>query len=116
MPITLIQLLLLIFFVGATLKTLRRLQRHELPPAGFLWVLLWIAGAAITLQPDTTFYFARLFGVQRGVDLVVYCMLASLSYGVFKIMITQERQQRDITKITRHLALQDDTKQPPVQL
>jgi hypothetical protein len=109
MPISLIQILLLVFFILATAKTLWRLQRRELPPIGFFWVLVWIAGAVVTLLPDSTFYFARLFGVQRGADLVVYLMLAALSYAVFRLVVQNERLKRDVTKLTRHLALSEES-------
>lgn len=101
-----IQILLVLFFLTAIIKVFQRLKSKELPPGmGVLWILFWIVAAVIVIQPNVTFYFAKLFGVGRGADVVVYAALAALFFMVFRLMVRIEQLNRDITKLVRDNAL-----------
>ncbi len=103
---TLIQVILIIFFLFASFKVLGRWRTGELSGGVVvMWLLFWIVATIVALIPDITFRVAHLVGIGRGADLVVYLSLAILFFMVFRLMVKVERINRDITKLTRQLAL-----------
>lgn len=101
-----IQLILIIFFLFALSRVVMRWRAKELSlGALILWSVFWIVAGIVVVTPNITFYFARLVGIGRGADLVVYISLALLFFIVFRLMVTVERQKREITKLTRVIAL-----------
>ncbi len=104
----LIQILLILFFLFAALKVIGRFRAGDLSWRGMLaWVLFWILAGIVVLLPNSTFYFAHLVGIGRGADLVVYLALAGLFFMIFRLMVKLEKINKDITKLTRKIALDD---------
>jgi hypothetical protein len=105
---SIIQIVLIIFFLFAFSRVIMRWRSQELSfGALFLWSVFWIVAGIVVVTPNITFYFAHLVGIGRGADLVVYGSLAVLFFIVFRLMVTVERQKREITKLTRRIALGD---------
>jgi hypothetical protein len=71
----------------------------------FFWVAFWIAAGIIVVLPEVTNFFARLFGIGRGADLVIYLSIVLIFYIIFQIMVRIEKIERNITKIVREMAL-----------
>jgi hypothetical protein len=71
------------------------------------WVLLWVTGLTIVWMPDLTTSFARLIGVTRGVDAVLYGSVLLLSYLVFRLYAALEAQDQVVTRLVSELALRD---------
>lgn len=106
-----IQILLCLFFLFAIVKVALRYRGGELSWRGAsFWVLFWIAAEVVVLLPDSTFYFAHLVGIGRGADLVIYVALAGLFFMIFRLMVKIEKMNKDITKLTRKLALEPEIK------
>jgi len=104
-----IQIILICLFVLFALGAVSRARRAELTKGeAAWWVLLWMAGAVFSALPDATFYFSKLLGVGRGADLVVYGALAILFFFQFKLLLKIEKQNREITLLTRKLAIKDN--------
>jgi hypothetical protein len=104
-----IQLLLIIFFLFALLKVIGRFRSGDLTKTGLVWwSLFWVVAAVVVLLPNSTAYFAKLVGIGRGADLVVYISLAAIFFFIFRLMIKIESLNKDITKLTRKIALKDD--------
>ena len=104
----LIQIVLLVFFLFAIAKVVGRWHAKELSlGALIMWLLFWLVAGIVVLMPNLTSYFAKLAGIGRGADLVVYVSLALLFFVVFRLMVTVERLKRDVTKLTRSVALDD---------
>jgi len=61
----------------------------------------------LAIKPDTASYFAKLLGIGRGVDLAIYLALIVLFYLQFRLMVRLEKNNREITKLTREKALED---------
>lgn len=72
-----------------------------------LWSLLWLAVAGVVLRPETASIVARRLGVGRGADVVVYLALAAVFYLLFRLLARLEDHERQITRLTRELALKD---------
>ena len=104
----LIQILLIIFFLFALVKVIGRFRAGDLTKMGVvLWSLFWIAAAVVALLPNSTAYLAKLVGIGRGADLVVYVSLVGIFFIIFRLMIKIKILNKDITKLTRKIALQD---------
>jgi hypothetical protein len=69
------------------------------------WVGFWLVVGAIVIVPETTSFMARMVGVGRGADLVVYLSIVLIFYIIFQITVKIERVERNITKIVRQVAL-----------
>lgn len=70
-----------------------------------IWLAIWVAVLIVFWLPQTTSYLAVLLGIGRGSDLAVYLAVLFMFYLIFRIYLKIDKQQRDITKIARHLAL-----------
>lgn len=102
------QIILILVFIFLILKTILKLKRQELLIAEALgWFLLWIAGLILAIKPETASYFAKIFGIGRGVDLVIYMALIILFYLQFRLMVRLEKINREITQLIREKALTD---------
>ncbi len=105
----LIQILLLIFFAFAIAKAIARWLNRDITLGNlFYWIIFWLAAAVIVIWPDATFYLARILGIGRGADLVVYVSLVIIFFLIFRLMINQEKQKREITRLTREIALKEE--------
>lgn len=108
----LIQILLILFFCFAIFKSVMRWKRGELKlTQAFGWWIFWLIAGVVVVVPNSTYYFARLLGIGRGADLVVYLALALLSYLVFRQSVRMEKINRQITQLARKVALDEATKE-----
>ncbi|HLC70328.1 MAG TPA: DUF2304 family protein [Patescibacteria group bacterium] len=107
----LIQYLLVLIFLYGLVRSITRFRHKEFSKTNLVvWIILWLVGIVVVLIPDVTFSIARVFGVGRGADLVVYLSLAVLFLVVFRLVSKTEKMERDITKLTRKIALEKVTK------
>ncbi|MFZ6015919.1 MAG: DUF2304 domain-containing protein [Patescibacteria group bacterium] len=104
----LIQIFLLIGFLFALWVTLRRYRQGVITLFECLvWSLLWIGGAVVSLLPKLTEYLAAFFGVGRGVDFILYAAVAVQFFLIFKLFISHEKLERQLTKLVQEQALKD---------
>ena len=101
-----IQILLVIFFLFALIKVVGRFRAGDLSKGGLVWwSLFWVVAGVVGMLPNSTAYFAKLVGIGRGADLVVYVSLVAIFFMVFRLMMKVEMLNKDITKLTRKMAL-----------
>lgn len=106
-----IKILLVVFFLLALAKVVGRYRAGDLGPLPALgWMLFWCAAGFVVILPDSSAYFAKLFGIGRGADLVVYLSLAFLFYLIFRATVRAERMSRDVTVLTRKITLMEADK------
>ena len=106
-----IQILLPLFFISALVKAVGRYKKGDITVSMMvLWILVWVAGIFIVLNPNSTFYVARFLGVTRGADAVVYIALAVLFFVVFRLVAQVEKLKREVTKLAREVALKEQIK------
>lgn len=107
----LIQILLVVFFLFALFKVVSRFKAGDLSSVGMAgWVIFWVLATAVVILPDSTSYLAKIVGITRGADLVVYVALAVIFFIIFKLMVRIEILNRDITKLTRKISLDEKDK------
>lgn len=105
---TVIQILLIIFAVFGFAAAVSRYRRGGIAFRQLaLWALLWLAVAGVVLHPETASFVARRLGVGRGADVVLYLAIAAIFYLLFRMLARLEDHERQITRLTRELALKD---------
>jgi len=87
--------------VAATLRS--SLARRD----GVIWLLVWLLAGVCILWPGLTVRLARALGIGRGADLVLYCTVVMTLVGFLMIYVRLRRLQREVTILTRHLAIRD---------
>ncbi len=107
----LIQVLLVIFFLFALLKVIARFRAGDLRVVDTVgWSIFWLAATIVVLLPNSTAQIAKIVGIGRGADLVVYVALAGIFFIIFKLMVKIELLNKQITILTRKISLQDKDK------
>ena len=102
-----IQFLLLAFVLFALGKVIHKYKRGGMRLIEFLlWCPVWVGAALIITFPDSTSSFANLLGIGRGADLIVYTSLLIMFYLIFRIHLTLDRLEQNITQIVRAMALE----------
>lgn len=71
----------------------------------FLWIFFWVMVIVATLMPKNIDKIAQFAGVERGVDLIVYLSIMVIFYLIFRILVSLEKIDREITTIVRKIAL-----------
>lgn len=72
------------------------------------WLIFWSAAAGAVLflkQIDNLLSEAGFSG--RGIDILFYLAVILLFYLVFKVRLKMEKMEKDLTKISRELAISE---------
>lgn len=105
---TLIQLFLITFAVFAITRVLRQFKKGGLTLAWLLfWMVFWIGVTTVVALPQTTDVVARLVGVGRGADLIIYLSIIGLFFLFFKLFAKIESVEQEITRLVRTLAMKE---------
>ncbi len=71
------------------------------------WLVTWTIATVAFVEPDNTTVVARAMGIERGVDLVLYCAVLAGAVGFWLVSVRLREQNRQITQLTREIALRD---------
>lgn len=111
--LTTIQIFLLAFVLFAFSRVLFRHRDKVISTRiTIFWSIIWLAAIVGILLPKTTTSLAQVFGVGRGVDVIVYISLTLLFYLVFRIYVMIEDLKQEITRLTREIALSGSSSKP----
>ncbi len=101
--------LIILFGVFAVSRSWLRYRDGTLTLKSMLfWSTLWaLTVAAVLVQPWTS-HLARIFGVGRGVDLLLFGAVLFLSYLCFRLYVRLEALRSDLTELVRRLALEGE--------
>src|SRR3989338_6730338 len=95
-----IQNILVLFFLFILLKVLSRFRSGGLKGKEMVgWVVFWLLAIVVVVNPNSTMVLAKILGVGRGVDAIIYLAMALLFFLVFKIFAHLEKIERQITKL-----------------
>jgi hypothetical protein len=107
MTFNLIQFVLLAVIAVMVIHAISQKRRGDIGYPQLLgWLAIWIAGAIVVIFPDFSTRLAGKVGVGRGADLVIYVSIPALFYAVFRLLIRTERLNRELTTLTRALAME----------
>ncbi len=76
---------------------------------GLAWTVVWLCTGLALARPDLTTLVAQALGIRRGADLVLYCAVIVMLIGFFMVYARLRRLRRDLTVLTRYLAIKDAT-------
>lgn len=106
-----VQLVLIIFLFFATSRVYLRFKEGTLGLGGFLfWIGIWVLALFSILNPGFLSYWAKLLGVGRGVDAIVYLSIVLLFYLIFRTNIMIENLREEISRLVREIALKQGEK------
>ena len=106
-----IQFVLIIFFLFAIFKVSNRYRFGALTAIEAVqWVIFWLVAGVVVFKPNSTVALAKILGVGRGADAVIYLSVALLFFIVFRIFVRLEKIDRQLTKLVRQNALKDKDK------
>ncbi|MCL4338814.1 DUF2304 family protein [Patescibacteria group bacterium] len=102
------QVVLSIFIVFALSRVFLRFKSGEVTFLGFLfWILLFGSALAIIIYPPISGGIARILGIGRGVDLVIYTSIVLLFYLVFRLYVYLQDMRHELTKLVQKLAMKE---------
>jgi hypothetical protein len=71
----------------------------------FFWSILWGIIVFFVWLPSASDIIARIIGVGRGVDALVYISVVTLFYASFRLYVKLEHVEHELTSLTRNLSL-----------
>ncbi len=105
------QFILVLFLFFAASRVYLQWRRGRIDLKSFLFWLMVFSGAIIgILRPDLTTRLARLVGIGRGADAVIYFSVTILFYLLFRLYIYVEDLRHEISDLISQLALKEDKK------
>ena len=72
------------------------------------WIVIWSVISLLSVFPETTTIFANLFGIGRGLDLILILGLIASYYLIFKLYTLIEKLEMEITELVRQIALNQE--------
>ena len=69
------------------------------------WLVFWLIALGIVIWPETTSFLARVLGIGRGADLIIYLALFLIFYFIFSFTRRLKIIEKNITKIVQQMAL-----------
>jgi len=104
----LIQVVVVLFAFYAGTRAVGRFRKGTIGTTELiLWLLFWMGAGFCVMVPNITWSLARLLGVGRGVDAVIYLTLVGLSYAFFRLYLRLRQMEQQITLLVRKLALKE---------
>lgn len=101
-----IQIIFLLFLVFAASRALLRLKEGNITPASFLfWSGIWVLATFSVVKPEFTTFFAKVIGIGRGTDAVIYASIILIFYLIFRINVMMENLRNEITRLTTKIAI-----------
>lgn len=101
-----IEIIVILFALFALSRAFLRFRDKEINAKELVfWSIIWIAVIVVVLIPGSAGYFAKLFGIGRPVDLLIYISIILLFYLTFRLYVKIDKQNQQITKIVREVAI-----------
>ncbi len=72
------------------------------------WIVIWSVISLVSVFPETTTIFANLFGIGRGLDLILILGLIASYYLIFKLYTLIEKLEMEITELVRQIAINQE--------
>ncbi|MBI4592271.1 DUF2304 family protein [Candidatus Uhrbacteria bacterium] len=110
---SIIQILIIVFALFAVTRTVLQFTNGAVTRRWLLfWILFWMVAGIVAALPQTADAVARVVGVGRGADAVIYVSLVVIFYLIFRLYVKIEQVESEITRLVRKLAIDelDNTK------
>ena len=104
----LIQIIISLSIVFFIVRLVVKFKAKSISLGGlFFWLVIWLVGLTIVLYPDLTVEFARLVGVGRGVDAVIYVAIIVIFYFIFYLILKIRKIEQQIAVLVRKIAIKE---------
>lgn len=101
-----IQIIIIIFALFALSRAILRFKDNKLTKNEFVfWILIWGAVILISVIPSVISPLSSVFGIGRGMDLIVYISIIILFYLIFRLYVKLESVEKEITLVVRRIAI-----------
>ncbi len=109
MAIGFLQILIIAFALFAISRAFLRLKDNKITKKEFMfWSVIWIILIIMTLLPGIAELLSGLFGLKRGVDVLIYIAIIALFYLVFRLYVKLDETRQDITKLVRKISIENE--------
>ncbi len=109
--ITILQTVALVVALFAVSRAFLRFKDRKLSLLALLfWLVIWAGVVVAAFVPTMLTWLSAQFGVQRGVDILVYGGIILLFYLIFRVYVKLETLDQQLTKTVRELALRKKKK------
>lgn len=109
-----IQLGFVVFIIFAASRAILRFKGGSLHFGALLfWIIVWASATIVVFSPEQTTELAKIMGIGRGVDVIVYISIALLFYLIFRLHVYLEDIRSQISGLIREMSLQEAEKQSP---
>lgn len=110
----LLRIVIVIFSLFALSRVYLRFRERKLSSFAFIfWMAVWITGLIFLFFPDVLSGFAKFVGIGRGVDVLLYTSIIVIFYLIFRIYVKLDDIEKQITALTRIIALKKEDSQKP---
>jgi len=101
-----VQIILLVFVLFAASRAVLQFRGGTIRFGALsFWLLIWAVALLAIFYPEETTRIARILGIGRGVDIVVYSSIAILFYLVFRLHVYLENIRTEISQLIREVSL-----------
>ena len=106
----LLKILATIFILFALSRVFIRLKQKEMRPGeAIFWSIIWILVlVALYLPEHLISSLGTVFGIQRGIDFLVYISIIFLFYMVFRTYASLDKMQQQITSLVTNQAINQE--------
>lgn len=103
-----VQIMLLVFVLFAASRAVLQFRGGSIRFGALtFWLLIWAVAIVAIFYPEETTRLAKLLGIGRGVDVVVYASIAILFYLVFRLHVYLENIRTEISRLIREVAIKE---------
>jgi small membrane protein len=76
--------------------------------AAVLGALVWMAAGLTVLRPEMTIAIAKMLGIGRGADLILYLFVVAFLLAAFYVYNRMAQLESVLTSIVRQMAIRDN--------
>jgi len=100
-----LQIIVIAFIFFVISRTLFRYYKRQISHKLMLiWVFLWSTALFFVFFPGQTTHIAKIVGIGRGVDVIMYVAIVFLFYIASHLYLKIDMLDRNITELTMKLA------------
>lgn len=106
-----LQVILILFLLFAASRVFLQWKNGNIKIVSFIfWAAIFIGAIFGIIQPEITSQIAKLVGIGRGADVILYFSIVALFYLLFRLYVYVENLRHEISDIISQLALKEDKK------
>jgi hypothetical protein len=103
-----VQIILFVFVLFAASRAVLQFRGGTIRFGALtFWLAIWAVALVAIFYPEETTRIARILGIGRGADVVVYASIAILFYLVFRLHVYLENIRTEISTLIREVSLKE---------